>query len=54
LLQYAEGDRRQAADTVNGVLTETSPASDPWWLYILGEWWRFETYLQAAQTLVRS
>ena len=45
-------ERSQAAATVTPALATRSDQSDPWWPYIRGQAWRFESYLKIAHSMV--
>jgi hypothetical protein len=49
---YLQGQRAEAASTVANALTSTSEGADPWWPYIYGLSWRFDSYRKAARAMV--
>jgi len=51
-LAYLEGERLQAAAILAPALADRSNRTDPWWAYIRGQAWRFDSYLKMAHTLV--
>ena len=51
-LAYREGERPQAAAILAPALASRSDRTDPWWPYIRGQAWRFESYLKIARSLV--
>ncbi len=51
-LAHLEGQRSQAAATVTAALANRSDRTDPWWAYIRGQAWRFDSYLKIARSMV--
>jgi tetratricopeptide (TPR) repeat protein len=51
-LMYLENQPADAAKVITALLRRTSK-SDPWWSYLLGEWWHLEARLVALRARVR-
>jgi tetratricopeptide (TPR) repeat protein len=49
---HADGQRLEAARTVERAIGDWPEELDPWWLFIHGQAWRFDAYLKAARDLV--
>ena len=52
-LAHKEGRRREAAEEIGSTLARPPAGFDPWWLYLRGQWWRFEDRLLAGREMVR-
>jgi tetratricopeptide (TPR) repeat protein len=52
-LAHKEGRRSEAAEEIGRALDRPTTGTDPWWAYIRGQWWRFETHRAIALTMVR-
>ncbi len=52
-LAHKDGRRSEAAEETSRALTRPPTGSDPWWLYLSGQGWRFEQRLSVAQGIVR-
>jgi hypothetical protein len=50
---HRSGLRAEAADVVLQGLARARGGDDPWWWYIRGQTWRFESYLRIARATVR-
>jgi predicted Zn-dependent protease len=51
-LAYRRGQPSEAAAVITRLLNNPSK-EDPWWLYLLGEGWRFDSRLGALRASVR-
>ena len=51
-LLYVDGHPDDAA-TTSATLLERPAPRDPWWVYMLGEWWRFDVRLASLRAQVR-
>ena len=49
---HLEGQRAQAAALVTPALANRDDRMDPWWPYIRGQAWRFDSYLKLAHAMV--
>ncbi len=51
-LAHLEGERPQAAAILAPALANRVDRTDPWWAYIRGQAWRFDSYLKMAHAMV--
>jgi hypothetical protein len=51
-IAHLEGQRAQAAALVTPALANRDDRMDPWWPYIRGQAWRFESYVKLAHATV--
>jgi hypothetical protein len=51
-LLYVDGQPDKAAETIMTLLERPAPR-DPWWAYMMGEWWHFDARLQALRAQAR-
>jgi len=49
---YVAGRSREAAAIIQEALQQTDK-QDPWWIYIMGEWWHFEPWLAGIRKYVQ-
>jgi tetratricopeptide (TPR) repeat protein len=49
---YLRGRPAEAATTIGSLLQQVGP-DDPWWLYLVGDWWHFEARLTALRSEAR-
>ncbi len=49
---YLRGRVSDAATTIQATLQQANK-QDPWWAYISGEWWHFESRLESIRELIR-
>jgi hypothetical protein len=49
---HADGQRLEAARTVERAIGDWPDELDPWWLFIQGQAWRFDAYLKTARHMV--
>lgn len=49
---YLAGRSKEAATVIQDALHQTEKL-DPWWTYIMGEWWHFESWLADIRKYVR-
>jgi tetratricopeptide (TPR) repeat protein len=52
-LAHREGRRTEAAEEIGRALVIPAAGFDPWWVYLRGQWWRFEDRLTTGQSMVR-
>jgi len=52
-LAHKVGRRSDAAEEIGRALTRPTTGSDPWWVYLRGQSWRFQQRLSVALSMVR-
>jgi hypothetical protein len=52
-LAYLEGERPQASAILAPALANRSDRTDPWWAYIRGQAWRFDSYSKIARGMIK-
>ena len=51
-LLYVDAQPESAAKVMTNLLQKPAP-SDPWWVYVMGEWWHYDARLRAMRNRVR-
>jgi hypothetical protein len=49
---YVDGQPDRAATVIRTLLDRPAPR-DPWWAYLMGEWWHYDARLTAMRNRVR-